>query len=256
MVINNHFDKKYIELTEDKIIFYRFFGKRTLELKKIRAAYMDDNYIIRILYGKKVKQYYISNIKEGDKSLLGELIETLNKDEKLVFSSGQYYPPWIWVFYMVLPIENLIEGGSIFHYIFWIFLLIVWITLLIFGIYNKVFIYDYSNSSIRLEWNSKRIKEYFPNGGNYKLEYNAVDYRYVFRAAKRMSIIIPINIMYPVYYREKLIELYNISNNIEKKIEDDFTIEKNINESSAIMVYGKRKWITNNTKSVDDEDIN
>ena len=63
MIINNHFDKKYIELTDDKIIFYRFFGKRTLKLKKIRAAYMDDNYIIKILYGKKVKQYYISKYK-------------------------------------------------------------------------------------------------------------------------------------------------------------------------------------------------
>ena len=109
MIINNHFDKKYIELTEDKIIFYRFFGKRTLELKKIRAAYMDDNYIIRILYGKTVRQYEIANIKEGDKNLLRELIETLNKDEKLVFSS-QYYQTWGWVLYAILPISNLIDG--------------------------------------------------------------------------------------------------------------------------------------------------
>ncbi|WP_279286157.1 hypothetical protein [Clostridium gasigenes] len=37
MIINNYFDKKYIELTEDKLIFYRFFGKRTLELKKLEV---------------------------------------------------------------------------------------------------------------------------------------------------------------------------------------------------------------------------
>ena len=75
----------------------------------------------------------------------------------------------------------------------------------------------------------------------------------VSKLLKISTIVIQANIIYPVYYKEKLIELYNISNNIEKKIEDDFTSEKNINESSAIMVYGKRKWITNNTKSVDDD---
>lgn len=255
MLISNHFNKKYIEVTEDKIIFYRFFGKRTLELKKIRAAYMDDNYIIRILYGKKVKQYQVTNIKEGDKDLLRELIETLNKDETLVFSS-QYYPQWIWVFYMILPISNLIEGGSIVHYIFWIFLLIFSATMIIIGKYNKIFIYDCINNSIILERNSKKVKEYFPNEGKYKFEYNTVDCRCVFKVAKSKSIIIPINIIYPGYYTEKLSELYNHSNNLEKKMEDDFTSEKNVNESSAIMVYGKRKWVTYNTQSVYDEDFN
>ncbi|MBU3087906.1 hypothetical protein KPL42_05295 [Clostridium gasigenes] len=256
MIINNHFDKKYIELTEDKIIFYRFFGKRTLELKKIRAAYMDDNYIIRILYGKTVRQYEIANIKEGDKNLLRELIETLNKDEKLVFSSGQYYQTWGWVLYAMIPISNLIDDGFKSDYIFYTGMLIFSITMIIIAKYYKIFIYDYINNSITLERNSKKVKEYFANEDNYKFEYNTSGDRYVFKANKSKAVMIPTNIIYPAYYRQELSKLYNISNNIEKKIEDDFTIEKNINESSAIMVYGKRKWITNNTKSVDDEDIN
>ena len=95
MIINNHFDKKYIELTDDKIIFYRFFGKRTLELKKIRAAYMNDDYTIKILYGKKVKVCRFVNVKEGDKPLLRELIETLNKDKTVFFAGDQNVSPWI-----------------------------------------------------------------------------------------------------------------------------------------------------------------
>ncbi|NKF05851.1 hypothetical protein J1C67_18105 [Clostridium gasigenes] len=216
MIINNHFDKKYIELTEDKIIFYRFFGKRTLELKKIRAAYMDDNYIIRILYGKMVRQYEIANIKEGDKNLLRELIETLNKDEKLVFSS-QYYPRWIWVAYMIFGISNLIDGGSIHDYVFSTFFIISSVTMIIIGKYQKIFIYDCINNSIILERNSKKVKEYFPNESKYKFEYNTSGDRYVFKANKSKAVMIPTNIIYPAYYRQKLSKLYNISNNVEAK---------------------------------------
>ncbi|MBB6623139.1 hypothetical protein H7E67_06845 [Clostridium gasigenes] len=218
MIINNHFDKKYIELTEDKIIFYRFLGKRTLELKKIRAAYMDDNYIIIILYGKTVRQYEVANIKERDKNLLRELIETLNKDEKLVFSSGQYYQTWGWVLYAMVPISNLIDGGSKGDYMFYTCILIFAVTMIIIAKYHKIFIYDSINNSIILERNSKKVKEYFPNESKYKFEYNTSGDRYVFKANKSKAVMIPTNIIYPAYYRQKLRKLCNISNDMEAKI--------------------------------------
>ena len=62
MVINNNKNKKYIEINDENIIFYRWYGKRVLKREKIRAAYMDDNYVIRILYEKSIRRYNISNI--------------------------------------------------------------------------------------------------------------------------------------------------------------------------------------------------
>ena len=46
MVINNNKNKKYIEITGENIIFYKWYGKKVLKREKIRAAYMDDNYVI------------------------------------------------------------------------------------------------------------------------------------------------------------------------------------------------------------------
>ncbi|MBB6715011.1 hypothetical protein [Clostridium gasigenes] len=215
MIINNYFDKKYIELTEDKLIFYRFFGNQTLELKKIRGAYMDDKYNIKILYGKKVKSYRVVNISEGDKPLLKVLIEILNNDKTVFFSENQNLSPWIFGCYIVpMTINNLMDFKSIYSCIFWIIIAIGMIISIYDATYYSNNIFIYNNNLIIVENRLGKNKEYYPNKDKYKFEYNISNYTYSFKPSKNKTIVIPSNITYPVYYKEKLVELYNISNNM------------------------------------------
>ena len=57
MVINNYNNKKYVEITNNEIIFYKWYGKRRLKRNKIRVAFMNDEYKITILYGKAIRKF-------------------------------------------------------------------------------------------------------------------------------------------------------------------------------------------------------
>lgn len=116
MIIHNYHNKKYIEIIDNKVIFYRFLHKITLDLNKIRAAYVDDNYMIKILYGKIIKIYQVANIRKQDKVLLKKFIEKINK-ENVIFSSSTLIsiPLWIWLVYLIQFSRNIILNKSTYN---------------------------------------------------------------------------------------------------------------------------------------------
>jgi len=88
------------------------------------------------------------------------------------------------------------------------------VTFLIFPpYYNNLFIYDYINKEIRLGSKTKKVKKYLPGVDKYKFEYNCWNREYTFKRKKSSPILIKTNIIYPTYYTDTLVELYNLSNN-------------------------------------------
>ncbi|WP_322459546.1 hypothetical protein, partial [Clostridium perfringens] len=130
----------------------------TLDLNKVRAAYIDDDYFLRILYGKRIRIYKIANIKNDEKPLLSVLAEELNK-EKILFSTNVHYvyPRWFWIILISINIGNMIKYNIILEPVFWLIVLtVIAITLFLFPYSSSTFIYDYKNNLIKLEVGSSR----------------------------------------------------------------------------------------------------
>jgi membrane protein insertase Oxa1/YidC/SpoIIIJ len=213
MLLHDYHNKKYIEIKDDKITFYRFLYKSTLNLDKVRAAYIDDDYFLRILYGKRIKIYKIANIKNSEKPLLYVLIEELNK-EKILFSTNAYYvlSKWFWVIITSINIGNIIKSNIFFEPFFWLIILIVIsITLFLVPYSSSNFIYDYKNNLIKLEVAYGRTKEYAIGIDKINLIYKPVDKIYRLKVNKIESLLIKSNVIYPIDYKEKLHELYKIT---------------------------------------------
>lgn len=213
MIIHDYHNKKYIEIKDDKIIFYRFLYKSTLNLNKVRAAYIDDDYFLRILYGKRIRIYKIANIKNDEKPLLNVLIEELNK-EKILFSTNVHYvyPRWFWIILISINIGNIIKSNVILEPVFWLVVLtVIAITLFLFPYSSSTFIYDYKNNLIKLEAGSFRTKKYHLEIDKLNLIYKPVDKIYKLKVNKIDTVLIRSNIIYPIDYKDKLREVYNIS---------------------------------------------
>ncbi|WP_411167574.1 hypothetical protein ACH36K_10480 [Clostridium sp. MB05] len=213
MIIHNYHNKKYIEIKDNKIIFYRFLYKSTLDLNKVRAAYIDDDYFLRILYGKRIRIYKIANIKNDEKPLLSVLAEELNK-EKILFSTNVHYvyPRWFWIILISINIGNMIKYNIILEPVFWLIVLtVIAITLFLFPYSSSTFIYDYKNNLIKLEVGSSRTKKYHLEIDKPNLIYKPVDKIYKLKVNKIDTVLIRSNIIYPIDYKDKLREVYNIS---------------------------------------------
>lgn len=220
MVILNYNNKKYIEITEDEVIFYRFYGKRRLKLDNIRACYMDDNYRIIILYNNGIRSYGIPNVKPDNKVALGILVDKLNKNQ-VVFSSQYVLNWWIWIGYFPIAFINIKQSHTILGVLFWIIYIVVIASIM--GSYvgnNGIFIYDIEAKLIKVGANEKKMKIYKVKEDNYYFDFKKENNAYFFKRNKkknRATIIIPRNVIYPIYYKEKLDELYNLSNDIADK---------------------------------------
>ena len=211
MVINNYNNKKYIEITNDEIIFYKWYGKRRLKRSKIRAAFMNDEYKITILYGKAIRKFNVCNVNKNEKAILGKLIEIMNGEE-IVFAidRGGNNKNGLFILTYILAIEI-----SNIYYNNWqkIFLVIsagivIFLIDIYFKPYYSIFVYDYNKKYITLESvNSKKKKEFTLNKDKFKFEYSRECYSYKFKDNKGNNLLIPTNIIYPIYYKEKLAEL-------------------------------------------------
>lgn len=219
MLILNYNNKKYIELTDDKIIFYRLFRKITLRLDNIRACYMDDNYILKILYGNSVKSFSINNVRNTDKVALSILVDKLNKD-KMIFSSQYVGVEWAWICYIPFAFMNMKSSNGTWEFIFWsIWLLFMGIVFLYGRECSSVFIYDTNKKLIKVGSNIKNEKIFNITDKNFsfnfKLESNSYEFKY--RLEKTINkingkIIVPTNVIYPIYYKSTLRDLNNLIN--------------------------------------------
>ena len=213
MIIHDYHNKKYIEIKENKVIFYRFLYKSTLELNKVRAAYMDDNYMIKILYGRSIKAYQVANIRKEDKVLLKQFIEKINK-ENAIFSSNNLLniPLWIWLFYLILFSKNIILNKSIYNYLIWgsIFILFMFLGL-IYPWFSPILIYDYKNNVVKIEKKYGSCITYLTEDSKYKIKYKPIDNCYIFKTNNMFKLNIYANVLYPASYKEKINNLYELS---------------------------------------------
>lgn len=215
MVILKENGKKYIELTQENLIIYKGIIKNTFVLNEVRAVHMDENNILRILYKNRIQVFKLSNIKGEQKILLRELVERLNREDIVFFSNGQIFPIIICATYFPM-ILNLLRGSrSILKYLFIILLALVNIAIITLSYDSKkIFIYDYVKQVVKLERGFASRKEWICKEDEYKISYNRVERNYKFKATKSREISIPTNIVYPVYYKSVLNELYENNNNI------------------------------------------
>lgn len=213
MIIYDYHNKKYIEIKDNKVIFYRFLHKRTLDLNKIRAAYIDDNYMIKILYGKSIRVYQVANIRKEDKVLLKQFIEKINK-ENVIFSSNNLLniPVWISLFYIIICIKNLISGKSTYNYLFWMLMFVIFLFLgLIYPWFSPIFIYDYKNNVIKIEKKYRSATTCLTEDSKYKIKYKPIDNCYILKTNNMFKLNIYTNILYPINYKEKINNLYELS---------------------------------------------
>ena len=210
MVINNNKNKKYIEINDENIIFYRWYGKRVLKREKIRAAYMDDNYVIRILYGKSIRRYNICNISSEHKIILEKLLSLMNK-ENIVFyrdiSGG--CTDNLFLLYLVLnPVINPNIINSLLGLLISISLLALFICRTVKLPYYNIFIYDLEKDEIRLESStSKKIINLKIGIDNVSLSFNKQCGCYIFKYKWRKIQIVSSNIVYPKLYKSKMEEI-------------------------------------------------
>ena len=203
MIIKNYKDKKYIETTDSEVIFYRWYGKKVLYKDKIRAAYMQDDYVVRILYGEVIRSYNICNMKNNEKIKLKEFIDSLN-NEKLIFSGKNYGDARGAIgimFAMIFSGSILNEGIGVETFIYLIVLTILILTINKYPIYD-MFIYDYENKIITIQGRDskkkKEIRELDKNKDIVNIKYDKSG-QYIIKM-KFNSIILQSNIMYPINY--------------------------------------------------------
>lgn len=205
-------NKKCIETTDDKIIFHRFYGAKELQIKYIRAAYLDENGTIKILYKKKVFSFPSSNIKWSQKEELKDLILSLNKED-IVFCRGSFNLPVFMLFYLPIAISKLFNFDSLID-IIWgaFFLFFILFVFLLTPYTSPTFIYDFKNNEIRME-TYKKTKVYKPNIDNYRFSYNSSTNEYYFTPIITKKLLnlskacIPNTFAYPPFFKEKLNEL-------------------------------------------------
>lgn len=212
MVINNNKNKKYIEINDENIIFYRWYGKRVLKREKIRAAYMDDNYVIRILYGKSIRRYNICNISSEHKIILEKLLSLMNK-ENIVFYrdiSGYGIENLLLLNLVLNPVinPNIINSLLGLLILIYISLSVLYIYITVKIPYYNIFIYDLEKDEIRLESStSKKIINLKMGIDNVSLSFNKQCGCYIFKYKRRRIQIVSSNIVYPKLYKSKMEEI-------------------------------------------------
>ena len=207
MIINNYHNKRYVETTDNEIIFYRWYGKKVLYKDKIRAAYMQDDYVVRILYGNAIRSYNICNIKNAEKIKLKEFIDSLN-NENLIFSAVNNADIRVATIGLAVLFFSRSSSGNIIIAIGRISTIIgIVISIIQYPMYN-MFIYDYKNKIITIESGitkkKKEIKEIGKDILNIKYDKSG---QYIIKM-KFNSIILHNNIMYPINYLEAMKEVY------------------------------------------------
>ncbi len=115
MLVVNQFNKKLIELKDNKVIIKRLFGDKELEVEKIHAVYLDEYYRLKILYEEKPLIFNMSNVKMSDEFKLHQIIDTLNKDNN-IFINGQsntlrYYS----IFFILINIGIILRAIYLNH---------------------------------------------------------------------------------------------------------------------------------------------
>lgn len=212
MVINNNKNKKYIEINDENIIFYRWYGKRVLKREKIRAAYMDDNYVIRILYGKSIRRYNICNISSEHKIILEKLLSLMNK-ENIVFYrdiSGYGIENLLLLNLVLNPVinPNIINSLLGLLILIYISLSVLYIYITVKIPYYNIFIYDLEKDEIRLESSiSKKIINLKIGIDNVSLSFNKQCGCYIFKYKRIRIQIVSSNIVYPKLYKSKMEEI-------------------------------------------------
>lgn len=212
MVINNNKNKKYIEINDENIIFYRWYGKRVLKREKIRAAYMDDNYVIRILYGKSIRRYNICNISSEHKIILEKLLSLMNK-ENIVFYrdiSGYGIENLLLLNLVLNPVinPNIINSLLGLLILIYISLSVLYIYITVKIPYYNIFIYDLEKDEIRLESStSKKIINLKMGIDNVSLSFNKQCGCYIFKYKRIRIQIVSSNIVYPKLYKSKMEEI-------------------------------------------------
>lgn len=210
MIIHNYYEKIYIELTEDKLILYRRFSKKELNLKDIRASYLTDDYLLKLIYKDKLKSYIINNIRTDDRHKLEELLVELNSDRNVFYtlhsSSNEKFTALVWIFISASKsITRLIEknGGAIF----WGMLLIFWI-ISFFKVYGNIagLFYYVKEEEIEYGIGPKNKESKISINDEFTFDYNSIHKEYLFKKGKK-KLKFPDNIIYPKYYKEELKKL-------------------------------------------------
>lgn len=77
--------------------------------------------------------------------------------------------------------------------------------------FSPIFIYDYKNNIVKIEKKYGYGITYLTEDSEYKIKYKPIDNCYIFKTNSMFKLNIYTNIIYPIDYKDKLREVYNIS---------------------------------------------
>lgn len=210
MVIHDYNGKIYIEITQEKLILYRKFSKKELNLKDIKASYLTDDYLLKLIYEDKLKSYIINNIRTEDRYMIEELLVELNNDRNVFYtlrsSSNEDFSAVIWIFMSASNlIVKLIEKS--WGAIFWVMFLIIYI-IIFFKDYGNIggLFYYVKEGSIEYGIGPKNKDNKLSIEDEFTFEYNSIYKEYLFKKGKRKLKFLD-NIIHPQYYKEELEKL-------------------------------------------------
>lgn len=213
MIIRDYNKKKYVKLTEDKIIFYRAFSSsKVYDLKDIKAAFLNDMYRLRIFVNNKVVSFNLSKVSEEDKDSLKEIINRLNKEGLVCYSPYSYGVgfPWYKVLWIVICFINCVNYKNKFIFIsaLWMILMFFWIVITIMGYDNyNDFIYNPKEGKIKIAGGIFGKNYLHVNlEEDFEFYYDDNKTRYIFKKGKRKYVINE-KVIAPYYYNTELEEL-------------------------------------------------
>lgn len=205
MVINKINNKKFIELTEDKLILYRRFYTSKIKLENINSIYLDINKKLVIILNKGFKRINIDKVKNIAE--VEALIDKIDKKDRIYVDSNfdLHSVEFLIVVWTLLSILNIIEQRWNMA-ILGIIMIAAYLRVLKFNSDKSRFIYDINSKTITFrkwfKFNTLSIYD------DFKFSYEKINRRYMF---KKDNIKIPVKdvILYPKCLKEELDKLCN-----------------------------------------------
>ena len=211
MVINNHYSKVIIELTEKELILYKRFRTLRLDLESVQGAYLDNAYKIIILYKDKPINFSIVNVKEDEKVKIKELVDNINNKGNVFISKtiGDFsFIWWIILIQKIISSVMVIIGDKgadkIGYNMIWI--IISLILVIKSGSKYKTIIYNLKENIIEYyDWKlqKKKVDSNFKDK-KYSFKKSVIGYKFKAKGTRKSLISV---VEYPELYIKKLEKL-------------------------------------------------
>lgn len=153
MVIKDDYNKDFLILDEENLIYKRLFKKVKIKRSDIRSIFYGENILGVLTYSGKVYSFNIVKLLYSERYKLEDLRKELNKEKILFNYTSNIYNNYIYIIFIINPIMNNIRN---IWGISMLILLIVFI--FIAKYYNRSIIFNIDKDELEVKIGRKFLK--------------------------------------------------------------------------------------------------